>query len=64
MIGRSRAERKAAAAMRAELALRQSFERIDYDFDVIVPKLLEIRELEKGNTVEVEPGELGTGEDD
>jgi hypothetical protein len=64
MIGRSRAERKAAAAMRAELALRQSFERIDYDFDVIVPKLMEIRELENGNTVEVEPGELGTGEDD
>jgi hypothetical protein len=64
MIGRSRAERKAAAAMRAELALRQSFERIDYDFDVIVPKLMEIRELENGNIVEVEPGELGTGEDD
>ena len=34
MIGRSRAERKAAAHLRAELSLKHAYERIDYDFDV------------------------------
>ena len=60
MIGRSRAERKAAAVLRAELALKHALERVDYDYDVIVPQLEKIRELEAGNTVEVS-GELEAG---
>lgn len=55
MAGRSRAERKAAAVLRAELALRHAHERIDHDFDVIVPTLQKIRELEEGNVVDVLP---------
>jgi hypothetical protein len=62
VIGRSRAERKAAAALRAQLALQHSFERIDYDYDVIVPELQKIRELEKENVVDVEAPELEAGE--
>lgn len=58
MQGRTRAERKVAAHLRAELALKHAFERIDYDFDVIVPKLKEIRELEAANFVEIEAGGL------
>jgi hypothetical protein len=61
VIGRSRAEKKAAAVLRAELALRHAFERIDYDEDVIKPKLLEIRALEDGNVIEVTP-ELEVGD--
>lgn len=58
MIGRSRAERKASAALRANLALKHAYERIDYDFDVIRPKLAEIRELETTQKVAIEAGEV------
>jgi hypothetical protein len=62
VIGRSRAERKAAAVLRAELALKHSFERIDFDYDVVVPKLEEIRALEAAKrevdvVQEIEAGE-------
>ena len=55
MTGRSRAERKAAAVLRAELAVKHAFERIDHDYDVIQPKLLEIRAREAGETIDVSP---------
>ncbi len=54
MIGRTREERKAAAAMRARLALKQSFERIDFDFDVIHPEIERMRKLTSGNDIEVD----------
>ena len=57
MTGRTRAEQKAAAFLRAQLSLKQALERIDFAHDVIAPKLLEIRALEKGNEVAV-AGEL------
>lgn len=57
VIGRSRAERKAATILRAQLALKHAVERIDFDFDVIKPKLEEIRALETSNVVEIEAGE-------
>lgn len=57
MTGRSRAEQRAAAILRAELGLKHALERIDYAHDVVKPRLEEIRQLEKGNTVEV-AGEL------
>jgi hypothetical protein len=56
VIGRSRSERKAAAVLRAQLSLKHALERIDYQEDVIKPKLLEIRELEQYNTVSIEAG--------
>lgn len=56
MIGRSRAERKASAVLRAQLSLKHALERIDYDFDVIRPKLAEIRELETTQRVAIEAG--------
>lgn len=62
MTGRSRAERKAAAHLRAKLALAHAYERIDYDYDVVAPKLAEIRALEEGNTVEAK--QLEAVEDD
>lgn len=58
MIGRTRQERKAAAFLRAQLALKQSLERIDYDFDVIQPQIEEMRELAKTNNLEIEVGDL------
>jgi hypothetical protein len=57
LTGRTRAEQKAAAVLRAQLGLKQALERIDFAHDVIKPKLLEIRELEAGNTVEIGPGD-------
>jgi hypothetical protein len=57
LTGRTRAEQKAAAVLRAQLGLKQALERIDFAHDVIAPKLLEIRELEAGNTVEIGPGD-------
>lgn len=54
MIGRTREERKAAAAMRARLALKQSFERIDFDFDVIHPEIERMRALAPANDIEVD----------
>lgn len=56
MLGRSRAERKAAAVLRAQLSLKHALERIDYQEDVIKPKLQEIRQLEAYNVVEIEAG--------
>ena len=58
MIGRSRAEKKASAALRAQLSLKQAFERIDYTEDVIKPELARIRELEALQNVTIEAGEL------
>jgi hypothetical protein len=54
MVGRSRAERKAAAILRAQLGLKQALERIDHAEDVVKPRLMQIRELEEGNVVEIE----------
>lgn len=64
MIGSTREERKTAAYMRAELALKHAMERIDYDFDVIKPKLQEMRELAKSNKIELEVGGLDNPQDD
>jgi hypothetical protein len=58
VIGRTRAERKAAAVLRAQLSLKHAVERIDYDFDVIKPKLEEIRALEQTQNVAIEAGDL------
>lgn len=57
MIGRTKAERKAAAVLRAQLSLKHAIERIDYDFDVIKPRLAEIRKLEVTQKVAISPGE-------
>ena len=59
MLGRSRAEKKASAVLRAQLSLQHSLERIDYAEDVIKPKLAEIRALEKTKHVAIEAGDLG-----
>ena len=64
MIGRSRAERKAAAVLRAQLSLKQQLERIDHAFDVIAPKLAEIRELESTQHVAIEAGDLDADDQD
>lgn len=60
MIGRTRAERKAAALLRAQLSLKHAIERIDYAEDVVKPKLEEIRRLEatQNVTLEIEEGDL------
>ena len=60
MIGRSRAEKKVSALLRAQLSLQQAYERIDFAEDVIKPKLMEIRQKEKTKeiTVEAEAGDL------
>jgi hypothetical protein len=63
VIGRSRAERKAAAVLRAELALKHAFERIDFDYDVVVPKLEEIRQLEAARNTVTVPPELEAGKE-
>ena len=56
MVGRTKAEKKASAVLRAQLSLKHALERIDYAEDVIKPKLAEIRELETTNYVEIEAG--------
>jgi len=43
MVGKTREEKKASAFLRAQLSVRQAFERIDYAEDVIKPQLLEMR---------------------
>lgn len=60
MIGRSRAEKKVSALLRAQLSLQQAYERIDFAEDVIKPKLAEVRALEKKKKVtpEIEAGDL------
>ena len=63
MVGRTRAQQKAAAVLRAQLSLKQALERIDYAHDVVAPKLAEIKALEAGNTVEV-AGELEAADAD
>jgi hypothetical protein len=63
VIGRTRAERKAAAVLRAQLSLKHAVERIDYDFDVIAPKLQEIRALEATEHVAIEAGPEDLSED-
>ena len=64
MAARSRSERKAVAVLRAELSVKQAFERIDYDFDVVMPKLEEIRAAEKNNEIDVDPTlELEAGDE-
>ena len=57
MTGRTKAEQKAAAVLRAQLGLKHALERIDFAHDVIKPKLEEIRQLEAGNVVEIGPGD-------
>lgn len=63
MIGRTRAERKAAALLRAQLSLKHALERIDYAEDVVKPKLAEIRALEKTQHVAIEAGPEDLSED-
>jgi len=58
MIGRSKAERKVAAALRAKQALTHAWDRIDYQEETIKPALLRIRELEVTNNVELDEGDL------
>lgn len=58
MIGSTREERKVAAYLRAQLALKHQYERIDYAEDVVKPKLKEMRELAKNNNLEIEMGGL------
>lgn len=48
--------------LRAQLGLKHALERIDHAHDVIKPKLEEIRQLEKGNVVEIGPGEVLSGD--
>ena len=57
MIGSSRAERKASAYLRAQLSLKQAYERIDYAEDVVKPQLLAIRKAEATQEIEA-AGEL------
>ena len=58
MIGRTKAERKVAAALRAKQSLEHAWERIDYAEDVIKPALSKIRALEVENNVELDEGDL------
>jgi hypothetical protein len=60
MIGRTRAQRKAAALLRAQLSLKHAIERIDYAEDVVKPKLEELAALEATQkvTLEIEEGDL------
>ena len=60
MVGKTREERKVAAALRAQLSLKHALERIDYAEDVIKPQLEEMRALGAANhvTVEIEAGDL------
>ena len=58
MIGRSRAEKKVAAALRAKQALQAAWERIDYQEDVITPAVLQVRELEAVAEVEITESDL------
>jgi hypothetical protein len=64
VIGRTRAERKASAVLRAQLSLKHALERIDYNLDVIAPKLEEIRALEATQHVAIEGGELRADSDE
>ena len=57
MTGRTRAQQKASAILRAQLGLKHALERIDYAHDVIAPKLEEIRQLEAANVVAIEAGD-------
>lgn len=57
MTGSTREERKVAAFLRAQLALKHANERIDFDFDVIKPKLEQMRELAKNNRLEIVGGQ-------
>jgi hypothetical protein len=63
MIGRTREERKIAARLRAELALKHAFERIDHAEDVVKPILLQQRELAATNNIKVELEEGEFSED-
>lgn len=58
MLGRSRTERKVAAALRAKRALKQNWERIDDQFDVIGPTLMDIRAIEKTSEIELSEADL------
>lgn len=58
MIGRSKAERKVSAALRARLSLQQAWERIDYAMDVVAPTVLDVRRLEETSEVELTESDL------
>lgn len=58
MIGRSRAERKVSAALRAKQSLEAAWARIDYVEDVIKPTLMDIRRLEATSEVELTEADL------
>ncbi|MCI0440739.1 MAG: hypothetical protein L0177_16660 [Chloroflexi bacterium] len=53
MAGRTLAQRKATAILRAQLSLKHAIERIEYAEDVIKPKLEEIRQMEKESIVKI-----------
>jgi len=53
MVGSSRAEKKASAYLRAQLSLKQAYERIDFAEDVIKPQVLAIRQREATEEVDV-----------
>ena len=61
----SRAQKKLLAVDRARRRLERRLEDIDWEIDVMTPKVKELGELEKKNnvTVELEPGDLGEDRD-
>lgn len=54
MASYTREQAKAAAALRAQLTLKQALERVDYTFDVVKPTLEKVRTGEL-KVVETEP---------
>lgn len=50
---RTRAQKKYAAAARAQFRLQQSLERIDHEEDIVIPLIEQVAELEKKGTVEL-----------
>ena len=61
MVGKTRAERKMAAVLRAQLSLKHACERIDHAEDVVKPQLELMRELARTQDVEleIEPSDVG-----
>lgn len=58
MIGKTKAERKVSAALRARLSLQQAWERIDYALDVVAPTVLDVRKLEESNEIDLTEADL------
>ena len=58
MIGRTRAQKKVSAALRAKQSLEAAWARIDYAEDVIKPALAQVSAIEKTQEVEITEGDL------